>query len=405
MMLVNLPVYAFVSPGWPPSQNANGIVSYIHNIKQGFENNAEIVVLSNSAETESYEERIYEFHPSLNIKDKLQRKLLTHIHHSYFKHILTKSTWKNVAKAIDQGLSKVPVKLSMIEVEDTFGIAKWLKPLICTPVTTRLHGPFCIHGLLQKTIKGEEYRYRLITEGDAIKISDGLTSPSQDVLDRVREFYDIELKHAKVIHNPILPVDKSQRWNLTNKPNILFVGRFDFHKGGDFVIKAFRIIASADKNVELNFIGADVGIAIDGYYYHFWEYVKKIIKETHILRRINFHGVKSPSEIAVFRRNSTVTLMASRYENFSMALLEALATGCPVISTRVGGNSEIIIDNENGILVEPESPDAIAYAVNILLNDLAMMKQISKNSVSDVEKRFHPNVIASQTFDYYQKIK
>lgn len=405
MIKEDLPIYGFVSPGWPLSSHANGIVTYIHNIRQGFKNKADIMVLSNAKEIESSKDMVYEFHPSRNLKQRIETRFLSFLPHSYSLQKQYDKKWENIAKSIENKLSNLPHRLTILEIEETFGIAKYLKPILKTPIVTRLHGPYFIHGSIQEPIKGNNNNYRLFVEGQAIKVSDGITSPSQDVLDRVREFYDIELNHAAVIPNPIFPIEEYYKWGHFEKANILFVGRFDFHKGGDLVIDAFRKIAIDNKDVCLNFVGDDRGINIEGKKYNFCEYVTNKIKEKHILDRIHFHGIKNPLEIAQFRRNSTITLMASRYENFSMSLLEALASGCPVVASNVGGNPEIITNFENGILVEPNNSEAIADAVNMLLNDASLMKNLSINAIADVEKRFHPSVIASQTDSYFKQFK
>ena len=64
-----------------------------------------------------------------------------------------------------------------------------------------------------------------------------------------------------------------------------------------------------------------------------------------------------------------VYVQSSHIEGFSVAILEALASGLPVVATRVGGNSEAVLDNVCGLLVEPRNPKALAAALCELLKD------------------------------------
>ncbi len=62
-------------------------------------------------------------------------------------------------------------------------------------------------------------------------------------------------------------------------------------------------------------------------------------------------------------------MLSSLGEGISNAILEAMATGLPVIATRVGGNSELVRDGLSGRLIEPRRPDALAEALTAYLDD------------------------------------
>ena len=62
-------------------------------------------------------------------------------------------------------------------------------------------------------------------------------------------------------------------------------------------------------------------------------------------------------------------LMTSRYEGFPYVLLEALAAGCAIVSTRVGGVADCVVDGVNGSVVDALDPDPIARAVLAIVSD------------------------------------
>ena len=97
-------------------------------------------------------------------------------------------------------------------------------------------------------------------------------------------------------------------------------------------------------------------------------------------------------------------MFPSRYENLPLSLLEALAAGCPTVSTPVGGIKEILINEFNGLVAEPQSPESMAEKVLNLLNDPAKMHRLSKNAIEDTKKRFSAKIVAGQTADLYKKV-
>jgi glycosyltransferase involved in cell wall biosynthesis len=101
--------------------------------------------------------------------------------------------------------------------------------------------------------------------------------------------------------------------------------------------------------------------------------------------------------------NSLITVFPSRYENFPVSLLEALAAGCPTVATAVGGIKEIIVNEYNGLLAEP-SAESIADKVLALIDNPEKMQLLSKNAIKDCTERFSPKVIAAQTIDYYRSV-
>ena len=225
-------------------------------------------------------------------------------------------------------------------------------------------------------------------------------------MQKVREYYGLGLPNAVVIPNPVPSVNESERWKLNTIkiPSILFVGRFDLHKAGDLMLDAFRLIALQNKEVELVFVGPDRGVNLNGESIGFNHYLERFIPEATIKKRIQFLGHCDSQTITKLRTSSLVTVFPSRYENFPVSLLEALAAGCPTVATAVGGIKEIIVDNYNGLLAEPDSAESIAEKVLELIDNPEKMQLLSKNAIKDCTERFSPKVIAAQTVDYYRSV-
>ena len=83
-----------------------------------------------------------------------------------------------------------------------------------------------------------------------------------------------------------------------------------------------------------------------------------------------------------------VVVVTSRWEAFSLAALEAMALGVPVVAPRVGGLGEIIEDNRSGILVQSRSADDLADAVRRLTEDLRLRQQVIEGGRARVREHF-----------------
>ena len=406
----NQPMHiGYTSPGWPLAEFPNGIVTYVQNIRCGFEGDLKPVVLAApliSAELKNQLINLSKFSTNRGFLQKVIDTLLYRIKLPFANSLRYKRISAQNARKIHLGIEELDVPLDIIEIEESFGTAHSLMKISKVPIVTRIHGPWAVIGPILNMQDNWDFKLRVFYEGKAIKNSLGVTAPSFDVLDRVRKYYKLALPNAKVIPNPVLEVSKDNQWqyDTNRKPFILFVGRFDSVKGGDLVLQAFRQIATINKEIELMFVGPDHGMHIEGENFMFNDYVQRFIPEENIKQRIQFLGLCNSEEIAELRKNSLVTIVCSRYEVFSISLTEALSAGCPSVATAVGGMKEIVKHEFNGLLAEPESPESIAKNVLALIENPEKMQTLSKNAIEDCYKRFSPKVVAAQTVEYYKSV-
>jgi glycosyltransferase involved in cell wall biosynthesis len=399
----------FVSPGWPLSSYPNGIVAYVQNIISGLESKSNTIVLANEFDGDKSIDGVVDLSKvkvTKHLLDSLFDKALFQLNFPIFKPLQYQKNIKNHALKLSIAIKQLQLPLDILEVEESFGLAYPLTQLSKIPVVTRIHGPWFLTGAANNIYQDQVFNKRVFFEGKAIACSHGITCPSADVLDKVREYYQIALPNAAVIPNPVPSVSKENQWQFDSKktPSILFVGRFDYLKGADLVLNAFRIVALSHQDIELIFIGPDRGIFIDNQLLKFNDYLPRLIPEEAIRKRVKYMGHCESSVIAKLRKNTTLTVVSSRYETFSISLLEALAAGCPAIATSVGGMKEIIVNDYNGLFADPESPESIAEKIILLINNPEQMQRLSKNAITDCLQRFSPEVVAVQTLNYYKSV-
>ncbi len=88
--------------------------------------------------------------------------------------------------------------------------------------------------------------------------------------------------------------------------------------------------------------------------------------------RVTFTGALSHADTLAVMRMSDIFILNSSYEGLSHVLIEALMLGMAVIATGAGGNTELIRDDENGLVVPPRDPDALVRALERFANDAAL---------------------------------
>jgi glycosyltransferase involved in cell wall biosynthesis len=79
------------------------------------------------------------------------------------------------------------------------------------------------------------------------------------------------------------------------------------------------------------------------------------------------------------------SVLSSAWENFPHTVVEALAVGCPVVSTAVGGVPEVVRDGENGLLVPPSDPAALGAALSRFFADRALRERLAANARTSVD--------------------
>ncbi len=135
--------------------------------------------------------------------------------------------------------------------------------------------------------------------------------------------------------------------------NVVFVGNITPRKGLETLVEG---LARSDTDAELTVVGRPVD---EGYVADVW----RRIRRTGLEERVRLAGECSDEELAAALRASHILAVPSQYEGFGIVYLEGMSFGLPAIASRAGGASETVVDGENGVLVEPDDPAAVARAI------------------------------------------
>ena len=165
---------------------------------------------------------------------------------------------------------------------------------------------------------------------------------------------------------------------------ILHVARLANVKGTKYLIRAFAALASEHSDVDLVIIG-------DG---PRRRALQKLTISLKLERRVHFLGAQAHTEVLAQMRRAAMLVLPSvrtgtgRVEGLGMVLLEAAATGIPVVASRIGGIPEGVLDGRTGFLVPERDIAALTRRMDELLRDPAMRLGMGAQARALVEQRF-----------------
>ncbi|MCL7747425.1 glycosyltransferase family 4 protein [Halalkalibacter alkaliphilus] len=191
--------------------------------------------------------------------------------------------------------------------------------------------------------------------------------------------------------------------NLEGKKVILFAGRLSKNKGADVLVQAMPEVIKKHPDAALVIVGSkwfSVNEVSD-----YVAYVRALASRLPI--PVVNTGFVAPSEIQKWFAAADVFVCPSQWqEPLARVHYEAMASGLPVITTKRGGNPEVITPNENGFVVEqPEDPKAFAELIIPLLSDPKLSKKLGLNGRKLVEEKFTWDRVISDISGVWDDIK
>jgi glycosyltransferase involved in cell wall biosynthesis len=296
--------------------------------------------------------------------------------------------------------------ISVFEIEEHAGLANLL--LLAptrAPVIVRIHGPHFLVAGADAAPWNDEARTMDALERSVAARAFALTVPSQDTLTRIREHWQLELPRARVVANsaPVLPDE--QCWAGDCAGPVLFVGRSDRLKGFDLVVRAFAKIAARFPTRELLLVGPERELRDGGRSYsRVADFLADVLPDASVRARVKFLGALPPAEVTRLRQRAACVLVASRFETFCLAAVEAMMAGCPLIAPDACALSEIVDDYQSGLKFKAEDVDDLARAIGELLSDEPLARRLGARAREVARARYALDGIAERTLDIYSEI-
>lgn len=387
---------ALFAPSWPPGRSANGIVTYVHEVKKMMESRGWHVTVITNCAIHHYDGSIIEidFSPPFILS-----KLLNFFGKSELKD---RMFGRYLAKNINRHCSNVDV----FEMEESFGWVRAVQSHLEIPTITRLHGPrFLTQFESLKSRDFKEFRRRVYNEGLAIRESKYISSPSEQVLIGSISEYNVSPYLAKSYPNPMGASNKcGWRFADCKKHQILHVGRFDRLKGADIIIEAFCQIAPDFPLANLIIVGPEIGIQDKaGEYLEFATYIERNVpKKFH--GRLKFLGKLPSEDIEKLRQESHICVVPSRFENLPYSALEALAVGAPLLVADGLADNALVKDGETGWMARNGCPQSFADKLRVVFEMDNGIEAIAQGGSEFFMNHFAPSAVEAAALKFYNDV-
>ena len=183
-----------------------------------------------------------------------------------------------------------------------------------------------------------------------------------------------------------------QEYHLENKKIIGLVGRLSDVKGQDILIRAMKEIIKERKDVQLLLVGEG----------KMEKAFKDLAQDLGLEECVTF--IPEVNRTRDFLHLFDIAVMPSRQEGLGLAILEAQASSCPVIATRVGGIPNIVEHYQTGMMFEKEDVFGLAKEIlNVLENDM-LREKICKEAFRQVQTMYGLELMLEKIMDVYQNI-
>ncbi len=226
--------------------------------------------------------------------------------------------------------------------------------------------------------------------------ADWLVAPSRSMLDAVLTKFPSFQTRSSALHNAVdmTEFEPDGPGELQRGQYILCIALHHPRKAIDVLIKAFKIFSQTFTGVELWLVGDG---PITGQ-------LENLVHQLGLTEQVKFLGGQGRPAVRKLLRQCSFLVLPSRDEPFGIAILEAFASRKPVVASAVGGIPEIIENGKNGILVEPENPEALCAAMTAVWNDRGLAERLACAGYATVKQHFQWEIAAARYEELFMKL-
>jgi N-acetyllactosaminide 3-alpha-galactosyltransferase len=184
-----------------------------------------------------------------------------------------------------------------------------------------------------------------------------------------------------------------EKHGLGDKKVVLYVGRFKYHKGLDHLIEA---ASKLDKDISYVLVGEG----------DFLGSMKKMIKKFGLEEQFVFPGHVPRAILPNYYAAADVFVLPSvmRLEAFGLVIVEAMATGKPVVVSDIPGVREVISDKVHGFLAEPANADDLSKKLKTVLDDPKLRRKFGRAGRKKVEDAFNWEHVLHNMVELYESV-
>ena len=207
----------------------------------------------------------------------------------------------------------------------------------------------------------------------------------------VMKYFRIQ-KRISVIPNGV-DIDTFKPSSEEDVNLIGWIGRFVPEKGLDYLLEAFRIVSKLEPDIRLVLIG-------DG---PLRPRIVKLANKYGLNNKIIITCEIPHEKISDILSRVSLFILPSIKEGMPVTLLEIMASGKPVVGSKISGIMDVINNGQNGLLVPSKNPQAIADAILLLLNDKSLRRRLGRNARQLMVEKYSWNSITNKVEKVYNE--
>ena len=230
------------------------------------------------------------------------------------------------------------------------------------------------------------------------KLADKIVTYSDFMRNEIETWYGVNRAKTVVIPNGVnieMFSKCNQEHSLDGDPAVLYIGNLGRFKSPEIIIHAIARIGTELPKLKLHLVGPGERSARD---------LKSLAKKKGVETRVVFHGSIPWEKVPFYYKASDLCVFPSKRDNGTITLLEAMASGAPIIASNRGGTPEIISHNKNGVLFDPDNPAELSNAILTMQKDPELKKTITCNAMETVKKYSWEN-IAERYLALYRSLR
>jgi glycosyltransferase involved in cell wall biosynthesis len=132
--------------------------------------------------------------------------------------------------------------------------------------------------------------------------------------------------------------------------------------------------------------------------------LENLVEVLHLAECVHLHGPAFDKEKMEFFQRADIFVYPSYDEGMPMAIVEAMASGLPIVASRVGGLPDLVQDGVNGLLVDAGDPDQIVDAISRIANDDEMRLSMQRQAYREACERFDVEQLVSRLVKIYEVV-
>ncbi|HID91335.1 TPA: glycosyltransferase family 1 protein [Candidatus Bathyarchaeota archaeon] len=240
-----------------------------------------------------------------------------------------------------------------------------------------------------------------IVERRLVRRADGLISLSEATRRDAARSYGMDEGEIRLIHGGIFVENFTsaegqevrERLKLGEDPMILYVGRHCARKRLGMLIRAVLALKKRHRDVRLVIVGRETG---------YTRRLRRLVSELNLGDSVFFTGYVPDRELPKYYSACDVFALTSRHEALGLTVLEAMASGKPVIAPNVGGLPEVVLHGKTGLLFSAFR--GLVEGISAVITDEKLARRMGAAGRERVARMFTCRKMARETLQYYKEV-